>query len=338
MSKAQKKNLIITLCVMLAVAIFMAFGNLINPAIQLSLSKDFKLASNVNCLMVHYISVGNSDAIAINLPDGKVAFVDVGTGKKNSTVMDYVKNNVMVGKTNAKIDYMFLTHVDEDHIGNAKRLMEKYAVETVFMPATESDTDTYLEFKNYVAENNINTKAYLGCEDIENGYKIEIFGPVTIKQTDANASCPIIKITYNGTSFLFAGDVPTYTETKYVENYGPQLDADILKVAHHGSASSSSLVFLQKVSPNLAVISCGEGTSATVAESVLENLKTVGTEVVRTDEVGNIVVKIKDNLSLLTGNVTITNLSLDYRNLMFIIECVLGVEVVLILVIRKKHE
>ncbi len=335
MSKTQKRNLIITICIMLALAVLMLFGSFFNPLVERVLANNFKLVSNQNSLIVHYISVGNSDAIAINLPDGKVAFIDAGTGKKSATVLDYVKNNVLLGSAN-RIDYMFLTHTDEDHIGNAKRLIENYSVGTVYMPATEADTNVYTELKNYIENHNISTKEFLGAVDIENGYKIEIFGPVTIKKTDSNASCPIIKLTYKDTSFLFAGDVPTYTEQIYVTEYGTQLDADILKVAHHGSKSSSSKEFLEKVTPNIAVISCGEGTTAEVGEIVLENLNNVGAQVVRTDEVGNVIIKVKDDLKMYTGNISVTNLSLDYRNIVIILECVLGVQCILIIVIKKK--
>ncbi|MCQ2564400.1 MAG: MBL fold metallo-hydrolase [Clostridia bacterium] len=313
----------------------MLFGSFFNPLFEKIFANNFKLVSNQNSLLVHYISVGNSDAIAINLPDGKVAFIDAGTGKKSATVLDYVKNNVLLGSGN-KIDYMFLTHTDEDHIGNAKKLIERYNVGTVYMPATEADTNVFTELKNYIENHNISTKEFLGAVDIENGYKIEILGPVTIKKTDSNASCPIIKLTYKDTSFLFAGDVPTYTEQKYITEYGTQLDADILKVAHHGSKSSSSLDFLEKVTPNIAVISCGEGTTAEVGEIVLENLSQVGAQVVRTDEVGNIIIKVKDDLKMYTGNISITNISLDYRNVLIIVEVVLGVQCLLIIFIKKK--
>ncbi len=335
MNKTQKRNLIITICIMLALAVLMLFGAFFNPLIEKMFANNFKVVSNQNSLLVHYISVGNADAIAINLPDGKVAFIDAGTGRKSVTVLDYVKNNVLLGNSN-KIDYIFLTHTDEDHIGNAKKLIERYNVGTVYMPATEADTNVYTELKNYVENHNINTKEFLGATDIENGYKIEILGPVTVKKTDSNASCPIIKLTYKDTSFLFASDVPTYTEQKYITEYGEQLDADILKVAHHGSKSSSSLDFLQKVTPDIAVISCGEGTTAEVGAIVLENLSKVGAQVVRTDKVGNIVIKVKDDLKMYTGNISITNLSLDYRNVLIIVEVVLGVQCLLIVVIKKK--
>ncbi|MCQ2556216.1 MAG: MBL fold metallo-hydrolase [Clostridia bacterium] len=327
--------MIVTICIMLALGVLMLFGSFFNPLIEKMFANNFKVVSNQNSLLVHYISVGNSDAIAINLPDGKVAFIDAGTGRKSVTVLDYVKNNVLLGNSN-KIDYIFLTHTDEDHIGNAKKLIERYNVGTVYMPATEADTNVYTELKNYVENHNISTKEFLGATDIENGYKIEILGPVTVKKTDSNASCPIIKLTYKDTSFLFAGDVPTYTEQKYITEYGEQLDADILKVAHHGSKSSSSLDFLQKVTPDIAVISCGEGTTAEVGAIVLENLSKVGAQVVRTDKVGNIVIKVKDDLKMYTGDISITNLSLDYRNVLIIVEVVLGVQCLLIVVIKKK--
>ena len=337
MKELQKiKKMIIILIIMSLFTLTCAFYNFINPFFIKIFSDKFNIYSCKENLMVHFISIGQGDAIAVNLPDGKVMLIDTGLMASNVKYTDYINDKVLNGKRNKKIDYLILSHADADHIGGTMLLLKKFNVGKVYMPAVYNNTITYNEIVDYV-ENNIKYEYItVGMQFNTSGYSVDVFGPLDFSST--NNSCPVIKISYLGKSFLFTGDIEEEVEDDFIASYGEGLDSDVLKVAHHGSSSSSSLEFLQYVSPRYAVISVAKNSYGHPASKVVDNLNEVDAQILRTDLDGNVmfVVGKNYNLKYKTGTYYITNLSLDYRYLILVIDGCLFIQILVVLIKKDK--
>lgn len=314
------------------------FFDTINPCLINWLKDDFSIVTSRNEMLVHFIDVGQGDAIAINLPDGKVALIDTGSTNATYDYAKYLKEKVMNGKHDNLIDYLILTHADADHIGGAIKLTKLYDFEIIFMPIVDSTTETYLTLKQLVEQENCTIKSYTDLIEIENDYVLTIFN--SIDWDDSNNSCPLIKLEYKNKSFLFAGDLEADAERIYTNIYGDLLDVDVLKVAHHGSKYSSCDEYLSVVTPEFAIISSGNMYGHPNDET-LERLNNVNAEIIRTDTVGNIMFVLgKDyTLDVLTGDYFVSSFVFDYRYIILIFNSVLVIEIVVILIKKEnKHK
>lgn len=333
-TKQKIKQLIVWFSVMLvltSLCLFYPFWN--KPIINL-LCNRFNIVSSKNNLMVHFISVGNGDAIAVNLPDGKILLIDAGLQETNISYTNYLQHNVLNNTLNDKIDYLIITHADIDHSGGAMKVLKNFDVEKVFLPKHEGK-EYYTELKEFVNENNklnyISSKIDISAKD----YKIEIFEPIETDKTNDN--CPLIKIEYKQKSFLFTGDISSSIEKKMIDNYGYKLDCDVLKIAHHGSNTSTCQEFLDITTPDYAVISVGNNSHGHPTSSVLNRIENANAKCLRTDVNGNVLFVVGDNYNLknINDKYWITSFSLDYRNVILVVNGLIIIKVVCVVVKKE---
>ena len=323
--------------IMLALAAMCLFYDFFNPLIVNGLLNRFDLVSRNENLLVHFIDVGQGDAIAINLPDGKTMLIDNGTKETNVSCVNYIKENVLNSKTNKEIDYLVLTHADSDHIGGTMKILKNFDINLVFMPKTMSDSQTFKEIFNFV-DKNCNYKM-LGdeFEIATKKYRFTFFEILNDENT--NDSSQIIKLEYMRKSFLFTGDISSEIETTYVLTYGEELNSDVLKISHHGSKTATSAQFLDCVTPQYAVISVGENNDYNRPhEEVLNILNINNVEIKRTDKHGDILFVVGNDydLKVLNGNFYITNLSLNYTIYIVVLDIILIINIVIICVKKDK--
>lgn len=274
-----------------------------------------------NDLEIHFIDVGQGDAVLIKTPDGRNIMIDAGVddGAVTEKVINYLKDNGV--KT---IDYLIATHPDADHIGGFPAIFDKFKVKFVFRPYVKSDnfktdrlkdrfnppdanysaTDIYADFVNSVKDERaewvfINRDTDLSI-DYGNGdvLTLDFLTPSKslseLKYYDLNDYSPLLKLSYANFSVMFTGDATKSVEEEALAIYSERiLDCDLLKVAHHGSKTSSSYDFIKAVSPNYAVISCGlnndYGHPDIEVTAVLLNF---AIKTYRTDKQGSIIFKI----------------------------------------------
>lgn len=338
MVKKQKKKIIITAIVMVLVALTLVFSPMISGYARKVLLNNFNIVSSHDNMIVHFISVGQGDSAAINLPDGKVLLIDAGPTDSAATLTNYLTQNVLGRKTSDTIDYLILTHADLDHYGGALRILKNFDVGTVFMPLIDGTGPTYENFKNYVQKNSNYVTIEKDYLIKENGYSIKFLGPVV--NDDENNSCPVVKVSYNERSFLFAGDIDQPTEKLFMNVYAEELDCDVLKVAHHGSKYSSSSEFLESVTPKFSVVSVGENIYGHPTEEVLSRLELSGSETIRTDENGNIIFVVGEcyDLNVLTGTFVITNLDIQYYYLVIVVEVAIVFYFVKLIIKTRRYD
>ena len=273
---------------------------------------------------VYFIDVGQGDATLIKFPDGKNMLVDGGRNDKETEekLDEYLTEN---GKK-LTIDYCVATHSDADHVGSLDYVYKNYKVLNSFRPYIRANTDkfsggfnvgrklkddpadAYTDYLTAVYNENsyweffddesdfTNTAL---CGDDEWEYSVEFLLPYAKdhedykderKFADANDFSAVIKITCFGESVLLTGDIDNEKESEIVEAYKSdilKLSCGTLKVAHHGSETSTSVAFIDVVKPDRAIISCGLNNEyGHPSKGALQNL--AGITIYRTDLQGTI--------------------------------------------------
>jgi competence protein ComEC len=208
--------------------------------------------SNKDLLLVHYIDVGQADSILIQV-NGKNMLIDAGNRGDGDKVVSYLKAHGV-----ESLDYVVATHPHEDHIGGMSEVIKKIPIENFYAPRKTAATKTFEDMINALDGKKI-TAAMAGVElNLGADAKAEFIAPNSEKYEDINNYSSALKLTYGSNKFLFMGDAEKLSEDEIIKN-NIDLSADVLKVGHHGSSTSSSKDFLDKVSPKIAVISVGKG-------------------------------------------------------------------------------
>ena len=234
-------------------------------------------------LRVNYIDVGQGDSIFIQLPNKETMLIDAGEAYEADNVINYL-NNLGI----KKIDYVVGTHPHTDHIGGLEEVINTFDVGAIYMPKVSSNSKTFEDLLTTISNKGLKVKtAKSGVVVLdEDNLKLEFIAPNSDNYSNLNNYSAVLKLTYLDNTFLFMGDAETLSEDEITSD----VDADVIKVGHHGSDSSSSVEFVKKVSPEYAIIMVGEGNSYNHPyQSIIDRYESVGAKVLRTDLDGNIV-------------------------------------------------
>lgn len=245
---------------------------------------------NTKDIRVHYLDVGQADSIFIELGNGQTMLIDAGNPGNGGDIVTYIRNLQY-----SKLDYVVATHPHADHIGGMAEILNSFEIGDMYMPRQPHTTKTFENLIDTIEKKSIRLHtAKTGVTITQSGpIDVSILAPFAESYSNLNNSSAVVKLKYGETVFLFMGDAEQEIETQLLN---ADIDADVLKVGHHGSRSSSSASFMEKVSPAHAVISCGEGNSYGHPHSeTLATLNQQGITTYRTDEVGTIVVSADAN-------------------------------------------
>lgn len=245
-----------------------------------------KKESNLTFAM---LDVGQGDALFIESPSGLQIVIDGGRDKK--TLSELSK---LIPFYDKSIDMLIITNPDLDHIGGFLDILKNYKVDVVFEPGTYNDSTIYKSIEKEIkSQNTKRVLARAGTRiDIGGGAYIEILFPDRdVSIWDNNDGSVVARLVYGESTIMLTGDATTRTEEIVLENYNEEyLRSDILKIGHHGSRTSTSKEFLEKVRPQYAVISSGQGNSyGHPHKEILSILESFGVEILRTDTLGTIV-------------------------------------------------
>ena len=239
---------------------------------------------------IYYLDVGQGDSSLI-YNNREVILIDTG-GKDNIKVSDNtIKFLKSTGKS--KINYLVLTHGDYDHMGDAINVIENFKVDKVIFNCGESN-NLEKELINVLDKKNIK---YYSCIKKLNNSKLHFLQ--TKEYDNENDNSCVIYTKLNGYKFMFMGDAGVDKEKDILDKYNIS-DIDVLKVGHHGSRTSSSKEFIDKIKPKYSIISVGKNNRYNHPnKKVLNNLD--GSRIYRTDQDGSIMFKIKkDKLQIET--------------------------------------
>lgn len=259
---------------------------------------------------VSFIDVGQGDATLIELCDGKTMLIDCGPKSSAQSLVSYIKERNI-----STIDYFLVTHADADHIGGGVQIFENFDVKEFYRPMTYSSSETPVEdypvhstlMYDQVINAAVEEQAEMfftsdaiswGSEDGD--YFIKVLYPDKA-YNDNNESSAVIKAQLNGFSFLLTGDADKNVEEKLIDKYGSYLHCNVLKVAHHGSNTSTCEEFVNMVKPSYAIISVGDNSYGHPNEDVLATLQNANAMIYSTKDMGSIVVLIGDGILNIVG-------------------------------------
>ncbi|MEY8355209.1 ComEC/Rec2 family competence protein [Lachnospiraceae bacterium 54-53] len=235
-------------------------------------------------LKVHFIDVGQGDSTLAE-KDGRFMLIDAGEQDQAETVVSYLKAQGV-----RKLDYVIGTHPHSDHIGGLEAVIREFDVDKVILPEKEHTTKTFERLLDAVADKNLK----ITLPRVGDSYKLgdasfRIIAPNRDYGDNLNNWSVGIRLAYGTTGFVLCGDAEKEAEEDMAAN-GLDLNADVLKLSHHGSSTSSSEQFMDLVDPEYAVISCGRNNDyGHPHKEVMEMLKKRGIKVLRTDQMGTVV-------------------------------------------------
>ena len=202
------------------------------------------------------VDVGAAECIIISV-DGGTMIVDAGYAKSWESIDQAVQDT-----GTDSISYFVITHPHADHIGSAAKIIENYDVQTVLLPSITYESAAYGRFEEVLVSSGIPVEyPYVGDQYMLGNAQITIYGPHPVAYSNPNDWSIVLMVEYAGRRILLTGDIEAEAEydlLAYSDLY--PLDADVLKVAHHGSNTSSTYDFVSAVSPQYALISCASDT------------------------------------------------------------------------------
>lgn len=245
------------------------------------------LADNNKLFNIFMLNIGQGDSILISKNYYQIL---VDTGRSEST-LSKVKQYMPYGDN--EIELLILSHLDSDHIGGAKNIIDHMKVDEIWTIDWQKDTDTVRELKSKVEEKIILTKFVRAGEEKnikirESEIKIKSLNPYGYElDSEGNNNSIVVKVSYGDIDILLTGDLEKEGEKTLIDK-NIDLQSEILKVGHHGSKSSSSQEFIDKVKPEISLISVGKNSYGHPGQDIQDRLKNINSKIYRTDESGTI--------------------------------------------------
>lgn len=255
-------------------------------------SSEFEKGNAEYSMCVHFLDVGKADCIYIKC-ENKNILIDAADKDVSNSVVEYLcRQNIN------KLDLVVVTHPHRDHIGQMEDVVNNFKIDNFIMSEIPLEiiptSITYKKMLESIKNKNLKIKLVHSGEKFTLGnLKIDILGPY--KQYDnLNNNSVVMRLEYGNESFIFTGDAEKEAENDIIKN-GFNLNASVLKVGHHGSNTSTTKSFLEKVNPKVSIISVGKDKNKLPKENIIKRIKKSGSEIYRTDIYGTVILRTNGN-------------------------------------------
>lgn len=275
--KKQKSSIITILVVILSIV---SYYISVHEEIDSSYSLHNKNTVTSD-LKIYYLDVGQADSILISNNNHNM-LIDAGNNEDGPKLVKYIKEELNI----TKFDYVVGTHPHEDHIGGLDDIINNFEIENILLPEVTTTTKTFEDVLDCLANKNLD----ITIPVIDSTFKLgEADLSVIYTGTDdenLNNSSIILKMIFGNYSYLFTGDAEKEVEDSILRK---NINVDVLKVGHHGSSTSSSESFLNKVTPSYAIISVAKENSYNhPSKETIDRLKKYTNNIYMTSELGTI--------------------------------------------------
>jgi competence protein ComEC len=243
-------------------------------------------------LELHVMDVGQGDALAIRTPRGRWLVIDAGGAWSSgdagaTTVWPHLR------RRGGRVRYLAMSHPHADHIGGVRTLLQRAPIDTLWDTGFVGTSTLYHDVLVEARQRTIGWKQGKAGDTLRiDGVHIQVLAPDAAwleRQDNPNEASLVLLVTYGDVRILLTGDAEAGEEEWLVRRYGETLRADVLKVGHHGSATSTTPAFLAAVSPRVALVSVGVANDyGHPSTEVMEALEGRGIQVLRTDYEGTI--------------------------------------------------
>ena len=297
MRRRKKNGSFIKTVITLLVLAILAAGGYIYSAEEhgYSTGKSGNLQTE-GTIVVNYFDVGQGDSEFIQLPDGKCILIDAGVSDSSEKIAEKIRK---LGYE--KIDYLVATHPHADHIGGMQKIVESFEIGEIYMPRASTDTRTFEKLLQAIADKGLSINTVKAGAVMYSGddLSIEFIAPISSVYKDLNNYSAVVRLQHGENVFLFMGDAEKISENEILQKYSRSvLDADVLKVGHHGSNTASTADFINCVAPDYAIIEVGVDNSYHHPHAeAINNLNAVGAQILRTDINGDISI-VSDKTSI----------------------------------------
>ena len=235
-------------------------------------------------LRVCVMDVGQSDCILLSV-QGQHMLIDTGTAAQREAVIATLAEQGI-----KHLDYLLITHPHEDHYGNARSVLETYTVGRLLLPAIAVEDAAYALVTEAAERRGVPVQTVGDGMVFSLGNASCTLLVAMQDEANVNNESTVLRVALGACVLLFTGDIESEAEAALVERYAGFLDCDFLKLAHHGSDTAGTEVFLAACTPTLAAVSCGEDNEYGFPHAaVLQRLEAHGTQLYRTDTEGTLV-------------------------------------------------
>ena len=264
------------------IIISILFGLFIYVTYNEEISNSIKVSNEaLEGIKVSFLDVGQADSILIQVKD-EAMLIDAGNNEDGKGLVKYLKD-----KKISNFKYVVGTHAHEDHIGGMDDIINNFNIEHFYMSDAITTTKTFEDILDALEAKQIAFETPKIDDEFDLGdAKIKVIY-VGNDASNLNNTSIVLKLTYKNIRFLFTGDLESSVEKTLLDK---DIQADVLKVGHHGSSTSSSDKFIKSVNPSYAVISVGKDNSYKHPnKKTLDTLEKYNVKVFRTDELGTII-------------------------------------------------
>ena len=262
-------------------------------------------------LKIYFIDVGQGDSSLVITPTNKKVLIDGGGVEiGNYDVGKNILFPYLLDRQITNIDYVFISHFDTDHCGGLIYVLKNMKVKNIVIAKQFEYSDNYNEILTIAKNKKIKIYKVVAEQKIriDKNVYFDILWPNSreaINENVLNNNSMVCKLTYKSFSMMFTGDIEKVAEESILKKYKnnkKMLNADVLKIAHHGSKTSSTMEFIEAVSPKYAVIGVGKDNKfGHPSDITIKNLKSKEISIYRTDMMGEITMKVNKQKGILIG-------------------------------------